>query len=164
MSGRGVGQRAWSTDKERIFLQTLRHTGNVTAATEAAQADRSFVYRRRNSNARFRKLWREAMEEALDKLEAVLWEKALGLSNGSGAVKGRPGLPAGQKKNTDERLAIFLLKAHRPEIFAIKSNKNQKTPQMSDSPRRKLLDQLNDMAARKGDDMPEQTIADLPGE
>ena len=131
---------AWNAEKEERFLSRLRQTGNVSAAIEAADATRTYVYRKRNSNRRFRQLWQDAMDEALDKLEARLWDRALG--TGAGAAVGKTLGP-------DERLAIFLLKAHRPEIFADGAQKQPpRTWTSADTARRKLLTKLDEISDR----------------
>jgi hypothetical protein len=128
----------WNAETEEKFLTCLRQTGNVSAATEAAGLTRTFAYRKRNSNRRFRQLWQEAMDEALDKLEARLWDRALGAGTGTGKTIG-----------PDERLAIFLLKAHRPEIFS--DNAQKQSPRAwtsADTARGKLLKKLEEISGR----------------
>lgn len=129
-------------EKERIFFDKLRETGNVTAATQAAGLDRSAVYRKRNSNKKFRQAWQEAMEEALDKLEAIVWEKAMGSNDND---------QQSTVKSADEKLAIFLLKAHRPEIFG--DGKLRKRPEGSgmdnSSARKKLLSRIDQITRQK---------------
>lgn len=127
----------WDSATEQIFLNMLRETGNVSASAAAAGVERSFVYRKRQTAARFQKHWQAAMEEALDNLEDHLWGKAMGMKE------------AGQKSQVDERIAILLLKAHRPEIFGDgKTRKRADEKSRTASPRAKLLGKLEQMSGR----------------
>ncbi len=134
--------KRWNAKKETLFLEVLQQTGNVTRATEKAGLDRSLVYRRRNLNPRFREKWQNAMEQALDYLEAYLWDKAMGKEMTEAQDGGL----------VDEKIAIFLLKAHRPEIFGdgkMRRNRDKKTNGLS--PRRRLMKKLDQMANKSSD-------------
>mgnify|MGYP003670706850 FL=1 len=58
-----------------LFLQTLGATGNVSAACKAADVSRATVHRHRAKYPEFADAWDGSMEEALDKLEGVLWRE-----------------------------------------------------------------------------------------
>ena len=134
--------KRWNAKKETLCLEVLQQTGNVTRATEKAGLDRSLVYRRRNLNPRFREKWQNAMEQALDYLEAYLWDKAMGKEMTEAQDGGL----------VDEKIAIFLLKAHRPEIFGdgkIRRDRDKKTRGIS--PRRRLMKKLDQMANKSSD-------------
>ncbi|VAV91051.1 hypothetical protein MNBD_ALPHA01-102 [hydrothermal vent metagenome] len=134
--------KRWNAKKETLFLEVLQQTGNVTRATEKAGLDRSLVYRRRNLNPRFREKWQNAMEQALDYLEAYLWDKAMGKEMTEAQDGGL----------VDEKIAIFLLKAHRPEIFGdgkMRRDRDKKTRGIS--PRRRLMKKLDQMANKSSD-------------
>jgi len=62
---------AWSL----LFLQTLGATGNVSAACKAADVSRATVHRHRNKYPEFADAWDDSLEDALDKLEGVLWKE-----------------------------------------------------------------------------------------
>lgn len=62
---------AWSL----LFLQTLGATGNVTAACKAADVSRATVHRHRDKYPEFQEAWDNSLEDALDKLEGVLWKE-----------------------------------------------------------------------------------------
>lgn len=79
-----------------VFLLGLAETGNVTAAAELAEIDRSTAYKLRDRSADFRAAWDSAVEIAVDGLEAEARRRALASS---------------------DTLLIFLLKAHRPNKF-----------------------------------------------
>ncbi|PCI50527.1 MAG: hypothetical protein COB49_03485 [Alphaproteobacteria bacterium] len=127
----------WTIKKEAIFLEVLQQTGNVTKATAKAGLDRSLVYRRRNLRPAFREKWQNAMDQALDYLEAYLWDKAMG--------KDADEMPDGRV--VDEKIAIFLLKAHRPEIFGDgKKRRDMDDKTKGHSPRSRLMKKLDQMA------------------
>ncbi len=134
--------KRWSIKKEAVFLEVLQQTGNVTKATAKAGLDRSLVYRRRNLNPQFREKWHNAMGQALDYLEAYLWDKAMGKEMTETQDGGL----------VDEKIAIFLLKAHRPEIFGdgkARHDRGKKTKGIS--PRHRLIKKLDQMANKSSD-------------
>lgn len=75
------------------FIAILRDTSNVRLAANGAGVDRSTAYRARERSAEFRKQWEDAIEDAVDVLEAEAWKRS---------------------RATSDVLLIFLLKAHRP--------------------------------------------------
>lgn len=134
--------KRWTIKKEAIFLEVLQQTGNVTKATAKAGLDRSLVYRRRNLRPAFREKWQNAMDQALDYLEAYLWDKAMG-KNANNTADGQI---------VDEKIAIFLLKAHRPEIFGDgKKRRDTGDKTKGQSPRSRLLKKLDQMAIKSID-------------
>jgi len=78
------------------FLAALRNSGNVRAACQAAGIDRRTAYRNRHQYKGFARHWDEALEDACDVLAAEAWQRA---------------------RSSSDLLLIFLLKAHRPEIY-----------------------------------------------
>lgn len=85
------------TDRAReTFIAALRIQPNVSAASRLAGFGRSAVYAWRDDDPDFAAEWDEAIEESVDGLESVAWERAL--------------------DNSDRMLEI-LLKAHRPEKY-----------------------------------------------
>lgn len=126
------------------FLATLRQTGNVTAAAQKIGCQRKILYNERQKNATFRAQWKEAMEDLLDQLESKLWQKALGQENQLDDAS-----PDKTHKTSavDERLAMFLLKAHRPEIFGdAKARQKADQQERTQSPREELMKKLNKMS------------------
>ncbi len=59
-----------------VFLLALRNSANVRASCTAAGISRKEAYRQRQKYARFRDGWDEALEDAIDTLEAVAWQRA----------------------------------------------------------------------------------------
>lgn len=92
---RGVGE--WRPQ----FLAALRNSGNVRAACQAAGVSRQLAYSHKEASKEFAAQWAEAMEDAIDVLEAVASQRA---------------------KASSDTLLIFLLKAHRPDKYADRLN------------------------------------------
>jgi len=79
------------------FLESLRETGNVRLACEAAGKPRRTVYNWRDRWTTFEDEWDDALEDACDTLEREAWIRAT--------------------EGQSDRLLMFLLKAHRPNKF-----------------------------------------------
>ena len=79
-----------------VFLATLGLTANVAGACRAAGVSRQAAYAARARHADFRERWDGDLQDALDMLEAVAWERA---------------------RTSSDTLLIFLLKAHRRELY-----------------------------------------------
>ena len=79
-----------------IFLEALRNSANVRAACKTAGISRSTAYSAKKRSERFRKAWEQAIEDAVDTLEAVAMDRA--------------------RKQSDS-LLMFMLKAHRPAKY-----------------------------------------------
>jgi N-methylhydantoinase A/oxoprolinase/acetone carboxylase beta subunit len=105
---------AW---RER-FIAALRNSGNVRASCQAAGVDRSTAYRAYSASPEFAERWNEALEEAIDTLEAAAWSRAR-----DGVVRHEPIMYQGQKvaekvvTEYSDSLMTLLLKAHRPEKY-----------------------------------------------
>lgn len=78
------------------FLEKLRESGNVYLSCKAADVTRSAVYRWRRKWSTFAAEWQEALDDAVDMLEAEAWKRA---------------------RRHSDRLLMFLLKAHRREFY-----------------------------------------------
>ena len=76
MADQKPSEQAWPYDWMPPFLLALRNSANVRASCQAAGISRKEAYKRRASSARFREAWDEALEDALDTLEAVAWQRA----------------------------------------------------------------------------------------
>lgn len=100
--------------RKACFLEVLRQTGIVSRAAREAGVPSSTLYAHRARYKRFAADWDAAMAQALDELEAVLLERAR-----DGVEK--PVLFQGKVVSTvrsySDALAMFLLKAKRPEVY-----------------------------------------------
>jgi hypothetical protein len=84
--------RSW----ENRFIHEIARMPSVKAACQAAKISRTEAYRRRSEDAAFRARWNDALAEGVDALEAAAVRRAL---------------------RSSDSLLMFLLRAHRPEVF-----------------------------------------------
>jgi hypothetical protein len=85
------------TDRAReAFLASIRMVPNVSAACRAAKISRNAAYMWRDEDETFAAAWADALEEAIEDLEQVAWERA---------------------KDQSDRMMEILLKAHRPDKY-----------------------------------------------
>ena len=84
------------TKWQKLFLRALREEPNIKRACSAAGVSRSRAYRRREVDAVFAAEWQDALESAVDSLEATAFKLA---SEG------------------DSNILTFLLRCHRPETY-----------------------------------------------
>ena len=91
------GTLASNQEAMERFLARLRESGNVRASCDAAGVPRRTAYNWRGQWATFAKAWDDALDDAVDILEATAWKRAV--------------------KEQSDRLLMFLLKAHRPEKY-----------------------------------------------
>jgi hypothetical protein len=80
--------------QKKRFIETLSVQGTVYHAAQAAGVSRWTAYRWRHDDLEFAQAWDEAIENAVDAVESVIYQQAVG-------------------GNT--LAAIFYLKAHRPQ-------------------------------------------------
>ena len=67
------------TPEQQIFLDTLRHCGNVSEAARIAKISRARLYKMKASDKKFAKAWGSALEEAADRLTDEAIRRALRL-------------------------------------------------------------------------------------
>lgn len=91
---RGAATRAAAWRK--VFLTELADTCNVSHSARIAGVDRVTVYKHRADDAEFSAAWDDAIEEGIEALELAVRNRA---------------------KESSDALAVFLLKAHRPEKY-----------------------------------------------
>jgi len=98
LNGNGTnGTLASNRAAMESFLDRLRGSGNVRLSCRAAGVPRSTAYRWRDKWATFAAEWEEAKEDACDMLEAEAWKRAT--------------------DGQSDRLLMFLLKAHRRDVY-----------------------------------------------
>ncbi len=73
----------WSADRERVFLQTLADTCNVSAAARAISMTLPPLYQRRKQGHHFAKAWDAALGNGLAALEARLIQACCDLMEGN---------------------------------------------------------------------------------
>lgn len=143
--------RRMTLTKRRVFLRWLSQTANVARAAREAGIDRSMAYRLRQESDSFRTSWDEAMNEALDTLEAALFERAaLGVE--------RPVFYGGKHCGTvtqySDALGMFILRARRPHIFGktASDGDDDVSPLSAQSAaRQEVLEKIGRMADRFSD-------------
>lgn len=108
-------RQRWTARKRQVFLATLRNTANVSAAAREAGLPRRSAYQLRDHDPAFREDWQQALEEALDDLEAELRRRAI---EGVEKPVFYAGKPCGTIRTYSDQLGVFLLKCRRPEVFA----------------------------------------------
>lgn len=78
------------------FLTALAEKGNVVSACKKAKVDHKTVYKHKRFDPEFASDWKDALGEAIDSLEGALIQRGI---------------------RDDTTAAIFLLKAHKPELY-----------------------------------------------
>ncbi|MCH8684846.1 hypothetical protein [Pedomonas mirosovicensis] len=106
--------RGWTAQTRIAFLEALADLGQVRAAARAAGVSPQSAYRMRRKSAAFAKAWQEAMDQALDALEETLFERAI---NGVEKPVYYGGRSCGSVRQYSDALAMFLLRARRPETY-----------------------------------------------
>lgn len=106
---------------QEIFLKELRDCGNVSAACAKAHVERSTVYKEKKHDDTFAEQWKNALDDAMDSLEAEAWRRARDgvprLIFYKGALvtddKDNPII----QRDYSDTLMTLLLKAHRPDKY-----------------------------------------------
>ena len=97
-----------------VFLLTLTQSPNVAEASRTAGVSRKTAYQYKKECQEFSDAWDEALEASTDDLAAECYRRA------RHGVK-RPvyylGKKVGSIREYSDVLAMFLLKAHRPEVY-----------------------------------------------
>lgn len=112
----------WTEEQKQKFLDTLRRTANVTAATEVLGLSRRQAYATRKRDRDFRKAWDDALQAALDDLEAELRRRAL---DGVEQPVFYGGKECGRVRTYNDALGMFLLRGRRADVFNVRGQKAQ---------------------------------------
>ena len=97
-----------------IFLKSLTETCSVRTSVKLAGISRSTAYRAREADAKFAEDWDDAVDDAVDNLEAEARRRAL---HGIEEPVFYLGKQVGTIRRYSDSLIMFLLKAYRPERF-----------------------------------------------
>lgn len=103
---------------KNIFIATLANTANIRAACIAAGISRTTAYNHKKGDAEFAEAWDEAMEEAIDTMEAAALKRGR-----DGTTRIKPIYQNGKKVGEEviveysDPLLLALLKAYRPQRF-----------------------------------------------
>jgi hypothetical protein len=119
---RQAARRAsWTAKKEEQFIDTLTESCNVTLAAARARVSVSAAYRRRASDATFRRAWARAVSVGYAQLEMMLLERALhGVEKPVSAKAGESAV----LRQYDDRTALALLRHHREGAAAAEQEVN----------------------------------------
>lgn len=96
------------------FLRALTESPNVSKAAKLAGISRRTAYDYRERNAAFAQLWDDALESSTDDLAAEAYRRA---RHGTEKPVFYLGAECGRIREYSDVLTIFLLKAHRSEIY-----------------------------------------------
>ena len=97
------------------FLRKLAQTANVSASARAAGISKSALYDHRARHPAFAKAWDDAIGDALDALEQAVIDRA---KDGVEKPVFFGGNQIGTVRSYSDALAMFLLRARRPEVYA----------------------------------------------
>lgn len=132
-SARKRGRPPASQDCVKAFLDELAETGAVAIAAERAGLHRSTLYALRRRNKDFAARWDAALQLGLDRLQDHAVVRA---TVGDETPVWQAGRQVGTVRRPDSRLLQFLLKAHRPEVYARPAAPPADPNDMSDFARR----------------------------
>lgn len=110
-----AGKKPTIAARRKKFLKKLAQTANVSLSARHAAISTSALYAHRQKNETFATAWDEALGEALDELEQLVIERA---KHGVEKPVYFGGKLIGTVRNYSDALAMFLLKARRPEVYA----------------------------------------------
>lgn len=83
-------------DWSPVFFAALTRSPNVAAAAEQAGITKQWVYKLRSEDPEFASAWADALDTGIQELEGRVWKRAC---------------------DSSDKLAIFLLKAHKPAVY-----------------------------------------------
>lgn len=129
--------------RKELFLKALSETGNVAAAARMAELSRNSAYRLRSSDPDFAAGWEDALETATDLLAAEAWRRAL---EGVEEPRFHKGEQQGTVTKYSDGLLMFLLKAHRPQVYRDKAKADDtisKTDREIGDAKERLKDRIN---------------------
>lgn len=109
----------WTRDKQRQFIATLAQTGTVRkAAYECGMSPKAaYDLRQAPGGAGFAAAWDAALQQSMHRLLDEVTDRAI---NGTeDAIRDREGRVIGHRTRYNDRLAMFLLRAHMPERFRL---------------------------------------------
>jgi hypothetical protein len=107
----------WTHTRQRKFIEVLADTGSVREAAKQAGMSQQSCYRLRRAPGAeaFARAWDAAIEEASRRLVDVAFERAVqGVAD---PVFDREGACIAVRRRYNDRLLMFLLRAHHPERY-----------------------------------------------
>jgi len=104
----------WTPRRRGTFLKALAASGNVAFAAREAGASRSRAYQLKAEDPDFAAEWALALETATDELDAEARRRAV---EGVEVPHFHQGKVTGTVRKYSDTLLMFLLRAHRPELY-----------------------------------------------
>jgi hypothetical protein len=99
------------------FLLQLASSPDVSAAAAVAGVSRTMAYKHRDADPEFAAAWQDALDASTDGLAGEAYRRA---RHGTEKAVYYRGEECGRVREYSDTLAIFLLKAHRPEVYGAK--------------------------------------------
>jgi hypothetical protein len=127
------GSSKWTSVQKKEFLKYLEMTANISAAARAIGKKAAAATRLRERDKKFASAWDEAIQTAVDTIEQIVMDR---VANGMERPLGFQGRVYAVAKRYSDQLAMFYLRAKRPETFgkadgaSDASVDNQSTPEM----------------------------------
>ena len=133
----------WSADRQRYFLETLAETGSVHHAASAARLSARSAYRLRARSPAFAACWDTALQLAVGRLSAIVFDRAI---NGRIEQLYADGVLVGERRVPSDKLLTWLLARLDPKRFAMPWEQRGDTDPQAEAVTRfpTLLDSLDD--------------------
>jgi hypothetical protein len=96
------------------FAARLEETGSISEASDTVGISRNAAYDLRCRDPEFDAACRQALERATDRLERKVRHRA---ENGSKRGVWYKGDKVGEEREYHDTLSVFMLKAHRPDVY-----------------------------------------------
>jgi hypothetical protein len=103
------------------FLEALSREPNVSGACRVARVSRKAMYAKRKTDPEFAAQWEEALATGWDHLEGQCYQRA---TDGWEEPVYYQGEAVGKVRRYSDTLAMFLLRAHRSEVYKPESAVN----------------------------------------
>lgn len=141
----------WTPEKQRAFIETLADTGSVVGAARAVGLSKQSAYALRRSKGAegFAAAWDAAIGQASRLLADVAFDRAI---NGvEQHVIDKDGHHIYTHMKTNDRLLMFLLRAHQPQIYGRGSERTLPLPEQGQP----VADAINKLLPARPDDVEE---------
>jgi hypothetical protein len=109
-------------EKDAAFFEALQNGASISSAAKSAAYGRTSIYQWRKDNPDFAAAWDEAIDCGTDLLEDEVMRRA---KDGVDEPRFYEGEVCGYVRKSSDTLAIFLLKARRPEKYGDKPKAEQ---------------------------------------
>jgi hypothetical protein len=106
----------WSAERQRLFLSTLAETGSVHLSSKAARLSARGAYRLRTRSPAFAKAWDTALQLAVGRLAAIVFDRAI---NGRIEQVYQDGNLVAERRVPSDKLLTWLLARLDPKRFAL---------------------------------------------